>query len=123
MQCAIVEAYRLEHNVRCLPLCMTTGCFDSVDPGASIVDFCGIGDSSDATSHAEGFRRLSLAILAYAARAAHRQHGTQSYGQALSCGSARSRGPVFGAALATRPRSRRDAPAGPRVADAPLRQH
>lgn len=55
--CAVEEGC-LEHCVRCVPLRMTIGLFDEVDPGTSIVDFYPIGHSSDVTSHTAGFRRL-----------------------------------------------------------------
>lgn len=61
---------------------MTIGLFDIVDSGASIVDFYGIGDSSDVASHT--FSRRLIAILAYhAVRATRKQQAPMSYGQAL----------------------------------------
>lgn len=52
-----------------------------------LADFYGIGDRSDITLHAVGFRMLLLATLAYnAVRAARMQQGPPSYRHARSTG-------------------------------------
>lgn len=79
------EADYLTHHVRRVPLRMTIALFDDVDPGKSIADVFGIGDSSDVSSHAAVFRRFVLATLVYhAVRAVRRQQGLANYGHALS---------------------------------------
>lgn len=63
---------RLEHYVRRVPLRMTAGLFDDVDPAAPIADLGGTRDSSDVASHEAAFRTLLLATLAHHAVCAAR---------------------------------------------------